>query len=126
MKRNLLIVPALMVAAFFVTTEIAKAADISFSGQLLTRYESNEHGRNNASTFNDDSEAGDFVVSRTRINADVAVNDTTSAFIQMSRNGTWGGNGTGNNTGGNNGASKDHLKLVMPTDKWVFIRHISP
>ena len=42
MKRNLLIVPALMVAAFFVTTEIAKAADISFSGQVLHRYEVND------------------------------------------------------------------------------------
>jgi hypothetical protein len=100
-----------MVAAFFVTTEIAKAADISFSGQLLTRYESNEHGRNNNSTFNDASEAGDFVVSRVRLNADVAVNDSTSAFIQMSRNGTWGGNGTGNNTGGNNGASNGSFEV---------------
>ena len=56
-----------MVTAFFATTEIAKAADISFSGQLLTRYESNEHGLNGAgqNTFNDASEAGDFIVSRT-------------------------------------------------------------
>jgi len=97
-----------MVAAFFLTTEIAKAADISFSGQILTRYESNEHGRNTVNTFNDESDAGDFMVSRVRLNADVAVNDTTSAFIQMSRNATWGantaGNNTGNETGGANGS----------------------
>jgi len=101
MKRNLLILSALMVTAFFATTEIAKAADISFSGQILTRYESNEHGLNGNSTFNDSSDAGDFIVSRVRLNADVAVNDTTSAFIQMSRNATWGSNAaTNNNTGG--------------------------
>jgi hypothetical protein len=111
MKRNLLIIPALMVTAFFATTEIAKAADISFSGQILTRYEVNEHGRNTLSTFNDASDAGDFTVSRVRLNADVAVNDTTSAFIQMSRNGTWGANGTGNNTGGNTGASNGSFEV---------------
>lgn len=113
MKRNLLIIPALMVTAFFATTEIAKAADISFSGQLLTRYESNEHGLGGAgeNTFNDDSDAGDFIVSRTRINADVAVNDSTSAFIQMSRNATWGaGTGT-NNTGGDSGAANGSFQV---------------
>mgnify|MGYP003961525911 FL=1 len=111
MKRNLLIIPALMVTAFFAATEIAKAADISFSGQLLTRYESNEHGLNAAATFNDESEAGDFIVSRTRINADVAVNDSTSAFIQMSRNGTWGANGNGQNVGGQSGTTDGSFEV---------------
>ena len=112
MKRNLLIIPALMVTAFFATTEIAKAADISFSGQLLTRYEVNEHGTNNNHTFNDNSDAGDFVVSRTRLNADVAVNDSTSAFIQMSRNSTWGSNSQdNNNTGGDSGANNASFEV---------------
>ena len=112
MKRNLLIIPALMVTAFFATTEIAKAADISFSGQLLTRYEVNEHGTNNNHTFNDQSDAGDFVVSRTRLNADVAVNDSTSAFIQMSRNSTWGSNSQdNNNTGGDSGANNASFQV---------------
>ena len=112
MKRNLLIIPALMVTAFFATTEIAKAADISFSGQLLTRYEVNEHGTNNNHTFNDNSDAGDFVVSRTRLNADVAVNDSTSAFIQMSRNSTWGSNSQdNNNTGGDSGANNASFQV---------------
>jgi len=112
MKRKLLIVPALMVTAFFAATEIAKAADISFSGQMLTRYESNEHGTNGNSTFNDSSEAGDFVVSRVRLNADVAVNDTTSAFIQMSRNATWGANtAANNNTGGATGAANGSFQV---------------
>jgi hypothetical protein len=110
MKRNLLLIPALMVTAFFAATEIAKAADVSFSGQILTRYESNEHGLSGSNNFDDSSEAGDWVASRVRLNADVAVNDTTSAFIQLSRNATWGSNAAGaqNNgdaaAGGTNGS----------------------
>ena len=112
MKRNLLIIPALMIVAFFATTEIAKAADISFSGQILSRLEVNEHGTNNAHTFNDDSATGDFIVSRVRLNADVAVNDTTSAFIQMSRNSTWGSNSQdNNNTGGDSGANNGSFQV---------------
>jgi hypothetical protein len=101
-----------MIVAFFATTEIAKAADISFSGQLLTRYEMNEHGTNANNTFNDSSAAGDFIVSRTRIAADVAVNDSTSAFIQMSRNSTWGSNtADNNNTGGDTGAANGSFQV---------------
>ena len=61
MKRNLLIIPALMVTAFFATTEIAKAADITFSGQMLTRYEVNEHGRNASNNFDNDSDAAEYI-----------------------------------------------------------------
>jgi hypothetical protein len=112
MKSNLLIIPALMVTAFFATTEIAKAADISFSGQILTRVETNEHGTNGNNTFNDASPAGEFVISRVRLNADVAVNDTTSAFIQMSRNSTWGSNtADNNNTGGDSGAANGSFQV---------------
>lgn len=112
MKRNLLIVAALMVTAFFATTEIAKAADISFSGQFWTRYEVNEHGIVNNTTFNDESDASDFMVSRVRLNADVAVNDSTSAFIQMSRNSTWGSNALNNtNTGGATGAANGSFQV---------------
>ena len=112
MKRNLLIIPALMVTAFFATTEIAKAADISFSGQILTRHEMNQHGINGANTFNDESGTGDFTVSRVRLNADVAVNDTTSAFIQMSRNSTWGSNtADSNNTGNDSGAANGSFQV---------------
>jgi hypothetical protein len=100
-----------MVTAFFAATEIAKAADISFSGQMLTRYESNEHGRNGANNFDDKSDAGDFTVSRVRLNADVAVNDSTSAFIQMSRASTWGANGDDNNTGGGTGGANGSFQV---------------
>jgi hypothetical protein len=111
MKRNLLIIPALMVAALFVTTEIAKAADVSFSGQFWTRYEVNEHGLAGTNTFNNESDAADFMVSRVRLNAHAAINDTTSAFIQMSRASTWGANSGGNNTGGESGAANGSFQV---------------
>jgi hypothetical protein len=112
MKRNLLILSALMVTAFFATTEIAKAADISFSGQLLNRYEVNENGVSGANTFNDESDAGDYMLSRVRLAADVAINDSTSAFIQMSRNSTWGSNSNNNqNIGAANASSNGSFEV---------------
>ena len=111
MKRNLLILSALMVTAFFATTEIAKAADVTFSGQFWTRYEVNEHGLAGTNTFNDESDASDFMVSRVRLNAHAAINDTTSAFIQMSRASTWGANSAGNNTGGDTGAANGSFQV---------------
>ena len=42
MKKNFLTVAAMMVVAFFVSTEIAKAADVSFSGQIRTRWDATE------------------------------------------------------------------------------------
>ncbi len=85
MKKNFLMVGALMVTAFFAATEIAKAADVTFSGQIRTRYEVNEQ-----SDFTDTTEAADFMTTRVRLNANVNVNDSTSAFIQMQSVRTWG------------------------------------
>jgi len=79
-------VGALMVTAFFVATEIAKAADVTFSGQVRTRYEVNEQH-----DFLDTSDADDFTSTRVRLNADVNVNDSTSAFIQLQDVRVWGG-----------------------------------
>jgi len=73
------------VAAFFIGTEIAQAADVSFSGQIRTRYENETK-----TTFDPDSEALDFTATRIRLNAKSNINDTTSAFIQMQSNHTWG------------------------------------
>ena len=85
MKKNFLIAVAFMVAAFFVATEIAQAADVTFSGQVRTRYEINEQ-----SDFADASEPQDFTQTRVRLNANVNINDSTSAFIQMQSTRTWG------------------------------------
>ena len=82
MKKNFLTLVALMVTAFFVATEFAQAADITFSGQMRTRYEVNEHGLNNANDFDNKSDPSDWIGSRVRLNANVNVNDSTSAFIK--------------------------------------------
>jgi hypothetical protein len=119
MKRNLLILPALMVTAFFATTEIAKAADVSFSGQLLTRYESNEHGLNASNNFDDASDASDFTISRIRLNADVAINESTSAFIQLSRHSTWGSNEGGQQNNGDTNGGRNGSFQVSDNDALV-------
>ena len=87
MKKNFLMVGALMVTAFFAATEIAKAADVTFGGEVRTRYEINGQ-----SDYNDTTEADDFTSTRVRLNANVNVNDSTSAFIQMQSVRTWGAN----------------------------------
>ena len=94
MKKNLLTVAAMAVVAFFVSTEIAKAADISFSGQIRSRWEVNEHGvngGNGAGSFNAFSDDGDdFIFSSVRLAAKANINETTGAFIQMQSTRTWG------------------------------------
>ena len=85
MKKNFLTAAAIMVTAFFVGTEVAKAADVTFGGQIRTRYEVNEQ-----TDFTDTTEADDFTSTRVRLNANVNVNDSTSAFIQMQSVRTWG------------------------------------
>jgi len=100
MKKNFLALVALMVTAFFAATEFAQAADITFSGQMRTRYEIVEHGGNNANNFNNNSDAGDFMASRVRLNANVKVNDSTAVFIQMQTIHTFGADSGGSAAGG--------------------------
>ena len=85
MKKNFLTAAAFSVAAFFAASTIAQAADVTFGGQIMTRYEVNEQSDFSAST-----DADDFIQSRVRLNADVNVNDSTSAFIQLHSARTWG------------------------------------
>jgi hypothetical protein len=109
MKKNLLTVAAIAVGAFFVSTEIAKAADISFSGQIRTRWEANEQsGGNTAATPGFNNSADDNIFSSVRLAATANVNDTTSAFIQLQSTRNWGnattaavgvGSGDGNASG---------------------------
>ncbi len=99
MKKNFLTVAALMVTAFFAATTVAQAADVTFGGEITSRFESNEHGGVNNSTsaltgaFDDASDADDYIQSRIRLNANIKVNDSTSAFIQLQSNRTWGADG---------------------------------
>jgi hypothetical protein len=94
MKKNLLTVAAMAVVAFFVSTEIAKAADVTFSGQLRTRWEANEHGNNggngtgSVNAFSNDPD--DFIFTSARLAAKANINETTGAFIQLQSTRTWG------------------------------------
>lgn len=96
----------MMVTAVFAATEIAQAADISFSGQIRTRYEINEQ-----SDFSNATEADDFTSTRVRLNSDIKVNDSTSAHIELESVEVWGGAGesVGSNigTGQGSGTSSD-------------------
>ncbi|MBT3183182.1 MAG: DUF3373 family protein [Nitrospina sp.] len=103
MKKNFLTAAAITVIAFFVATTIAQAADVNFSGQVRTRWESN--GQSGGGAFNDASDNDDFIATRVRLNANVNVNDSTSAFIQMQSNRTWGNNNGTAGTLANNAGS---------------------
>jgi len=112
MKKNFLTVIAMTVVAFFVSAEIAKAADITFSGQVRTRWELAEHiGNGVVSGANDSNGKGfnntpdDFINSSVRLAATANINESTSAFIQMQSNRTWGDTGSSTNGGGSGNAS---------------------
>lgn len=86
MKKNFLTAAAITVTALFAATTVAQAADVNFGGEILSRYEVLE--RND---FNDSTEADSYFQSRVRLDANIKVNDSTSAFIQLQSNRTWGG-----------------------------------
>jgi hypothetical protein len=141
MKKNLLTVAAMAVAAFFVSTEIAKAADVSFSGQIRTRWEANEQsGGNTANTPGFNNQTDDNIFSSVRLAATANVNETTSAFIQLQSTRNWGdtsqgtvatgaGDGNASNTVNDNDASvgvhqayftlKNFANIGLPLDAKV-------
>ena len=85
MKKNFLTAGAIMVTAFLLATTVAQAADVTFGGEFWTRYEVFERD-----DFQDQTDADTYIQSRVRLNANVNVNDSTSAFIQLHSNRTWG------------------------------------
>jgi hypothetical protein len=102
MKKIFMSVAAIAVVAFFVSTEIAKAADITFSGQIRSRMEISEHqggtnaasgnGSVNSPSFNGNTD--EFIFSSVRLAAKANINDTTSAFIQLQSIRNWGNEST--------------------------------
>ncbi len=77
MRKNFMVAAAMVAAGLFMTAEIARAADVSFSGQIRHRAET-------AKDFAVTGTAEEFTnETRIRLNTKVKVNDTTSAFIQM-------------------------------------------
>ena len=122
MKKNLLTVAAMVVVGFFVATEVAKAADVTFSGQIRTRWESNEQGNNGgngtgtSNSFSNDPD--DFIFTSTRLAANANINETTTGFIQMQSTRTWGqcagtcGGGANEGTGNASGTVNDNDSSV--------------
>jgi hypothetical protein len=120
MKKNLLTVAAMAVVAFFVSTEIAKAADVTFSGQIRTRWEANEQGANGGDSAGRSfaNKPDDSIFTSARLAATANVNETTSAFIQMQSIRTWGQT-SGGAAAGNNGGSGNASGTVSDGDSSV-------
>jgi len=87
MKRNYFL--AIAVAALMLASEVAWAADVSFSGQFRPRWQYNED-----STDSTNGTAN--FTTRVRFNANANVNANTSVFLQFQSVGTWGSNTAGN------------------------------
>jgi len=87
MKRNFITLVAMTVAAFFVGTEIAQAADFSVGGHMRTRYEAQDKENMNVNQEKDDA-----IATRVRIDAKTKINSDTSAHLQFQHIKTWGTN----------------------------------
>jgi hypothetical protein len=115
MKKNFLTVIAMMVVAFFVSTEIAKAADVTFSGQIRTRWDATEQFGGTDTTAGGagsglpagNNQTDDAVFSSVRLAAKANINESASAFIQLQSTRNWGQNGgeTATNGAGDGNAS---------------------
>jgi len=120
MKKNFLTAAAIMAIAFFLATTFAQAADVTFGGQVLQRWEVNERGGSAASQadFDDSTDPSDMVFSRIAVNTNVNVNESTSAFIQMQSQRTWG---SGLQDGGMTGGASNGSFQVNDADGTVGI-----
>ena len=76
MRKNLLTVATMAVVAFFVSTEIAKATDVSFSGQIRTRWDAMEQFTNIGTNETDDA-----VFSSVRLGAQLGLSDSEGNAI---------------------------------------------
>ncbi len=83
MTAGAVLATAIFVGATLGST-LAFAADVKFGGQFLTRWEVRNQDWLN------DSDVTDFIGQRTRLNANVNMDDRTSAFIQLQSNRIWG------------------------------------
>ena len=81
MKKNYLL--AIAVAALMLASEVAWAADISFSGQFRPRFQSSDD-------WNDATDSRNYFTTRARLNAKATVNANTEVFLQFQSIGVWG------------------------------------
>jgi hypothetical protein len=89
MKKNYLL--AIAVAALMLASEVAWAADISFSGQFRPRFQSTDD-------WKDTTDSRNYFTQRTRLNAKATVNANTEIFLQFQSVGTWGNAGASSGT----------------------------
>jgi len=101
MKKNYLI--AIAVAALMLASEVAWAADISFSGQFRPRFISD-------SDSNDTTSDANVFDTRIRLNANAKVNANTSVFLQFQSVGNWGTDSAGFGTRVSQGGSGPALQ----------------
>ena len=81
MKKNFLIAAASV--ALLLGSDLAIAADVSFSGQFRPRWQSTDD-------FANTTDARNFFTTRARLNAKANVNANTEVFLQFQSVGTWG------------------------------------
>jgi len=108
MKRNFLL--AIAVTALMVTSTIAQAADVTFSGQIRPRFNLDQDSSTNTNTSN-------VFDTRVRLNAKANVNENTEVFMQFQSIGSWGvndadNNGTRQSNGGGGDQANDNLNDV--------------
>lgn len=108
MKRNYFI--AIAVAALFIGSTVAQAADVTFSGQFRPRMNID----NDASA---DTKNSSFFDTRVRLNAKANVNPNTEVFLQFQSVGVWGdatnlSTGTRRSQGGGADQASDVLNDV--------------
>jgi len=81
MKKNYLI--AIAAAVLMLASEVALAADVSFSGQIRPRWQANDD-------FESTNNIRQNFTQRTRLNAKANVNANTEVFLQFQSIGRWG------------------------------------
>jgi len=122
MKRNYFL--AIAVAVLMFASEVAWAADVTFSGQFRPRYTMDEDS-------NDATTKSNVFDTRVRLNAKASVNANTSVFLQFQSVGNWGTNSglsadeTRVSQGGATGQSSDLLADVGFHQAFVTLKNFA-
>jgi hypothetical protein len=104
MKRNLIL--TILVAAFMLASEVAWAADVSFSGQFRPRFNIDNDAAEATSSSN-------FFDTRVRLNAKANVNANTEVFLQFQSVGTWGSDTSADGTRVSEGGGADQASDIL-------------
>jgi len=114
MKKNYFL--AIAVAVLMLASEVAWAADISFSGQFRPRFNYNE-------TTSDDDNARQVFDTRVRLNANANVNANTGVFLQLQSEGMWGVSGDNRQSTGDADSASDDVQDVGLHQAFVTLKN---